>query len=82
MRNLSIFMCLFFMASIQADNHTKAEQEVAKAFAEYFNARSEQDWDTVAAMESASGTFNTNSDGSFHKGLAKTTAAQQGYSRI
>ena len=30
MRNLSIFMCLFFMASIQADNHTKAEQEVAK----------------------------------------------------
>ena len=80
MRNLSIFMCLFFMASIQADNHTKAEQEVAKAFAEYFDARSNQDWDTVAAMESASGTFNTNSDGSFHKGLAKTTAAQWGAS--
>ena len=52
MRNLSIFVCLFFMASIQADNHTKAEQEVAKAFAEYFDARSNQDWDTVAAMES------------------------------
>ena len=31
-------------------------------------------------MESASGTFNTNSDGSFHKGLAKTTAAQWGAS--
>ena len=51
MRNLSIFMCLFFMVSTQADNHTKAEQEVAKAFAEYFDARSSQDWDTVAAME-------------------------------
>ena len=62
MRSLSIFMCLFFMASIQADNHTKAEQEVAKAFAEYFDARSNQDWDTVAAMESANGCLLYTSD--------------------
>ena len=76
MKKLSILMCLFFVASIQADNHTKAEKEVAAAFDKYFDARVNQDWDTVAAMESAEGTYNTNSDGSFHKALAKTTAAQ------
>ena len=76
MRNLSIFMCLFFVASIQADNHTPAEKEVAAAFNTYFEARVNQDWDTVAAMESVTGTYNTNSDGSFHKALAKTSAAQ------
>ena len=31
---------------------------------------------TVASLESASGTYNSNSDGSFHKALSKTTAAQ------
>ncbi|MBD63313.1 MAG: DUF4440 domain-containing protein [Gammaproteobacteria bacterium] len=76
MRKLLILMCLFFVASIQADNHTEAEMEVAVAFDKYFNARVTQDWDTVAAMESADGTYNTNSDGSFHKVLAKTSAAQ------
>ena len=76
MKKLSIFICLFFIVSIQADNHTKAEKEVAVAFNQYFDARVNQDWDTVAAMESADGTYNTNSDGSFHKALAKTTAAQ------
>ena len=45
-------MCLFFVASIQADNHTPAEKEVAAAFNTYFEARVDQDWDTVAAMES------------------------------
>ena len=76
MKKLSILMCLFFLVSIQADNHTKAEKEVAVAFNKYFDARVNQDWDTVAAMESAEGTYNTNSDGSFHKALAKTTSAQ------
>ena len=42
MKKLSILMCLFFVASIQADNHTKAEKEVAIAFNKYFDARVNQ----------------------------------------
>ena len=50
---------------------SKAEEEVAIAFEKYFDARANQNWDTVAAMESATGTYNSNSDGSFHKALSK-----------
>ena len=56
---------------------SKAEAEVAIAFEKYFDARANQNWDTVASLESASGTYNSNSDGSFHKALSKTTAAQR-----
>ena len=77
MRNLLVISALMFSFTGMINGaQSKAESEVAMAFTKYFDARENQDWDTVAAMESASGTFNTNSDGSFHKALAKTTAAQ------
>ena len=77
MRNLLVISALIFsFAGVIDAAQSKAESEVSMAFIKYFDARENQDWDTVAAMESASGTFNTNSDGSFHKALAKTTAAQ------
>ena len=77
MRNLFLISVLIFgFVSIVDAAQSKAESEVAIAFKKYFDARENQDWDAVAAMESASGTFNTNSDGSFHKVLAKTSAAQ------
>lgn len=77
MRNLLVISVLIFgFIGVTDAAQSKAESEVAMAFTKYFDARENQDWDTVAAMESASGTFNTNSDGSFHKILAKTSAAQ------
>ncbi|MDC0885338.1 DUF4440 domain-containing protein [Gammaproteobacteria bacterium] len=77
MRNLLVISALIFGFIGATDAaQSKAESEVAMAFTKYFDARESQDWDTVASMESASGTFNTNSDGSFHKALAKTSAAQ------
>ena len=77
MRNLLAISALMFgFTGVIDAAQSKAESEVAMAFTKYFDARENQEWDTVAAMESASGTFNTNSDGSFHKALAKTTAAQ------
>jgi hypothetical protein len=50
-----------------ADGHTPAEKKVLDALETYFEARNNQDWKTVVAYESNSGTYGTNSDGSFHK---------------
>ena len=58
-----------------ADGHTSSEKEVLKALSEYFDARNDQDWSKAVKYESKSGTYNTNSDGSFHKPLTKQTAA-------
>ena len=69
-----IVVCSTTIFEVSAQS--KAESEVSIAFEKYFDARKVQDWDTVASMESSSGTYNTNSDGSFHKPLSKTTADQ------
>ena len=39
----------------------------------YMEARNSRDFKTVVAMSSKAGTLDTNSDGSFHKPLAKQT---------
>ena len=76
----TIFICLLTLicsstiSKISAQ--TKAEKEVSIAFEKYFDARKVQDWNTVAEMESSSGTYNTNSDGSFHKPFSKISADQ------
>ena len=57
-----------------ADGHSSAEKEVLKTLATYFDARNASDWDTVVAYESKSGTYGTNSDGSFHKPVVKQSA--------
>ena len=58
-------VCSTTISEVSAQS--KAESEVSIAFEKYFDARKVQDWDSVASMESSSGTYNTNSDGSFHK---------------
>lgn len=67
-------ICLAYNSEILAQS--KAEAEVSIVFEKYFDARKAQDWDTVAEMESTFGTYSTNSDGSFHKPLSKTSADQ------
>ena len=55
MKNLFIVSALMFgfiQAIVAAPS--KAEAEVAIAFEKYFDARANQNWDTVASMESAS----------------------------
>ena len=42
--------------------------------AEYFDTRNAQDWEKAVTFESKAGTYNTNSDGSFHKPLIKQSA--------
>ena len=76
MKNLSMLFSLLVIFAVQVDAApSKAEAEVSKAFTEYFQARQKQDYKTVVALESASGTMNTNSDGSFHKPLNKQSEA-------
>ena len=58
---------------IAADGHMAAEKEVLKALDAYMEARNSRDFKTVVAMSSKAGTLDTNSDGSFHKPLAKQT---------
>ena len=57
-----------------ADGHTSAEKKVLDALETYFEARNNQDWKTVVSYESKSGTYGTNSDGSFHKPVVIQTA--------
>ena len=63
---LSLFLFTFSIQSF-SDGHLPAEKEVLESLSAYFEARTNQDWDKVVSYESKSGTFGTNSDGSFHK---------------
>lgn len=62
-----VIVSLFFLTSVTADGHLKSEKEVLIALDKYYEARNQEDYETVASMESNLGTYNTNSDGSFHK---------------
>ena len=57
-----------------ADGHSADEKKVLAALEAYFDARTNKDWETVVSYESKSGTYGTNSDGSFHKPLVIQTA--------
>ena len=65
---------VFATGSILADGHTASEKQVLNALAEYFDARNDQDWEKAVTFESKAGTYNTNSDGSFHKPVIKQSA--------
>jgi hypothetical protein len=62
-----VIVSLLFLTSVIADGHLKSEKEVLIALDKYYEARNQEDYETVASMESKLGTYNTNSDGSFHK---------------
>ncbi len=60
-----------------ADNHSKSEKEVLEALYGYFEARNSQDYKAAMSFESNNGTYNTNSDGSFHKPILIETLEQR-----
>ena len=68
------FLLLFSTGLVFADGHSEDEKKVLTALEAYFNARTKQDWKTVVSYESKSGTYGTNSDGSFHKPVVIQTA--------
>ena len=68
------FLLLFSTGLVFADGHSEDEKKVLAALEAYFNARTDQDWETVVSYESKSGTYGTNSDGSFHKPVVIQTA--------
>ena len=67
MKYLTLIFGLIFFSVLSADGHLKSEQEVLASLQKYFEARNNEDYETVVSMESRSGTYGTNSDGSFHK---------------
>ena len=59
---------------VRADGHGGAEDAVATAVVDYWAARNAGDHKAVANLESPAGIYGTNSDGSFHKPFAASSA--------
>ena len=76
MKYITLIFGLLFFPTLIANAHLKAEQEVLSALEKYFDARNNEDYKTVVALESKSGTYSTNSDGSFHKPRLNTSVEQ------
>ena len=55
---------MLFFSVLSADGHLKSEKDVLASLQKYFEARNSEDYETVVALESRSGTYGTNSDGS------------------
>lgn len=58
----------------RADGHGGAEDAVSTAIGNYWAARNAGDHKVVANLESSAGIYGTNSDGSFHKPFAASSA--------
>ena len=67
MKNIFLILGLFIAYSASADGHLKSEKDVLASLDKYFEARNNNDYTTVVSLESKTGTYGTNSDGSFHK---------------
>ena len=67
MKNIFLILGLFIAYSASADGHLKSEKDVLASLEKYFEARNNNDYATVVSLESKTGTYGTNSDGSFHK---------------
>ena len=59
---------------VRADGNGGAEDAVATAVVDYWAARNAGDHKAVANLESLAGIYGTNSDGSFHKPFAASSA--------
>ena len=77
MKKITLMIAILGISTFTfADHHAdSSEAQVLKALSAYMNARNSKDYETVVAMSSKAGTLDTNSDGSFHKPLAKQTVA-------
>jgi ketosteroid isomerase-like protein len=69
----ALLVSFILCASAQADNHSSNEQSVLNALEQYQKAINSADWDAVVDLQSDTGTYQSNSDGSFHKPLAINT---------
>ena len=67
MKYITLTIGLLFFSFVNADGHLQSEKDVLVLVDKYFEARNNEDYDTVVSLESRSGTYGTNSDGSFHK---------------
>ena len=67
MKKYLLSILLLSTGLVFADGHSADEKKVLAALEAYFEARTNKDWETVVSYESKSGTYGTNSDGSFHK---------------
>ena len=67
MRYIIAILSILFFSVVSADGHLQSEKEVLTSLDKYFEARNNNDYETVVALESKTGTYGTNSDGSFHK---------------
>jgi len=67
MRYTIAILSILFFSVVSADGHLQSEKEVLTSLDKYFEARNNNDYETVVALESKTGTYGTNSDGSFHK---------------
>ena len=50
--SITLIFGLLFFSVLSADAHLKAEQEVLSALLKYFEARNNEDYKTVVALES------------------------------
>jgi hypothetical protein len=67
-----VAFCFVLSSTVFANDHSSAaEAEVLKAVNVYMQAQNDRDFKTAVALSSKNGTLDTNSDGSFHKPLAK-----------
>ena len=67
MKYIALILGIIFFSMLSADGHLKSEQEVLVSVQKYFEARNNEDYEAVVALESRTGSYGTNSDGSFHK---------------
>ena len=58
MKYLTLIFGLLFFTALSADGHLKSEKDVLASLQKYFEARNSEDYETVVALESRSGTVS------------------------
>ena len=76
MKYIIAILSIVYLSVVSADGHLQSEKEVLNSLEKYFEARNNNDYETVVALESKTGTYGTNSDGSFHKPKQIPSVAQ------
>ena len=76
MKYIIAILSIVYLSVVSADGHLQSEKEVLTSLDKYFDARNNNDYETVVALESKTGTYGTNSDGSFHKPKQIPSVAQ------
>ena len=60
MRYITAILSILFFSVVSADGHLQSEKEVLTSLDKYFDARNNNDYETVVALESKTGTYGTN----------------------